>query len=167
VEFTAYAFNEDRVKSATSKPATHSLPQPRPGVQRRAYLVTVGVDVTSVSWRLRFARKGVTEIEELLERSLGQQFQIVPVQLLSAYQKNSEELLNLATKRNIQTVLKILSGREVSKADREKIPHQGQLQIATPDDLVVLYIASHGYVDPAGRFYVIPADIGPPLGVSE
>jgi hypothetical protein len=76
-------------------------------------------------------------------------------------------LLNLATKRNIQTVLNILSGGEVMKADREKIPHQEQLQSATPDDLVVLYIASHGYVDPAGRFYVLPSDIGPPLGVSE
>jgi hypothetical protein len=32
---------------------------------------------------------------------------------------------------------------------------------------MVLYIASHGYVDPVGKFYVIPADIGPPLGVGE
>ena len=32
-------------------------------------------------------------------------------------------------------------------------------------DSPILYIASHGYVDPIGKFYVIPSDIGPPLGV--
>jgi hypothetical protein len=167
VEFTAYAFNEDRVKSATSEPVIHPLKQLRPGVQRRAYLITVGVDVTSAGWRLRFARNGVTEVEGLLEKNLGPQYQVVPVQLISTYQKNSDELVNLATKRNIQTVLNILSGRDVAKADREKVPHQEQLQRATPDDLVILYIASHGYVNPAGKFYVIPSDIGQPLGVSE
>jgi WD40 repeat protein len=167
VEFTAYAFNEDRVKSATSEPAIYRLPQPRPGVQRRAYLITVGVDVTSAGWRLRFARKGVTDIEELLQKSFKSQYEVVPVQLISAYQKNSDELINLATKRHIQTVLNILSGRKVERAEREKIPHQEQLQAATPDDLVVVYVASHGYADPVGKFYAMPSDIGPPLGVSE
>lgn len=167
VEFTAYAFNEDRVKSATSEAAVYPLPQPRPGVRPKAYIVTVGVDFTSARWRLGFARKGVAEIEELLQKNLKSQYQVVPVQLLSAYQKNSDELVNLATRKNIQTVLNILSGRDVAQADRAKIPHQEELQSATPDDLVILYIASHGYVDPAGKFYVIPSDIGPPLGVSE
>jgi WD40 repeat protein len=167
VEFTAYAFNEDRVKSATSKPAVYPLSQSRSGVQRRAYLITVGVDVTSAGWRLRFAPKGSTEIEGVLQKSVGPQYQVVPLQLLSAYEKNNSELVNLATKKNIQTALNILSGRDVDQADREKLPHHQQLQAASPDDLVVIYIASHGYVDPAGRFYVIPSDIGQPLGVSE
>lgn len=167
VMFTAYAFNEDRVKSAISEPAIYRLPQLRPGSQPKAYVVTVGVDVTSAGWRLRFARTGVTEIEGLLQKTLAPRYQVVSVRLISAYQSNSNELVNAATKRNIQTVLSILSGRDVEKVVREKVQHQEQLQAATPDDLVVLYIASHGYVDPAGKFYVIPSDIGQPLGVSE
>ena len=167
VEFTAYAFNKDRVKSGTSAPAIHPL-GPRPDeVKRRAYLVTVGVDLTSAGWRLRFARTGAAEIETLLQKSLGSQYQVVPVQLLSGYEKRSDKVVNLATRKNIQNVLEILSGRHVAPADRETLPRQEELQSATPDDLVVVYIASHGYVDPRGRFYVMPSDIGPPLGVSE
>jgi hypothetical protein len=167
VEFTAYAFNEDRVKSTTSEPVVYSLTQPRPGAKPKAYVVTVGVDFTSAGWRLAFARKGAVETEALLQNSLKSKYEVVSIQLLSAYQKDSGELANLATRKNIQTVLNILSGGKVTEADRAKIPHQEQLQSATPDDLVILYIASHGYVDPAGKFYVIPSDIGPPLGVSE
>ncbi len=167
VEFTAYAFNEDRVKSATSEPVIYRLPQPRSGTHPRAYLITVGVDVTSAGWRLGFARKGVREVEGLLKEKLGSQYEVVPVQLISAYKENSTELVDLGTKGNLHTVLNVLSGENVAMADRQKIPKQEQLRIATPDDLVVLYIASHGYVDPGGKFYVIPSDIGQPLGVSE
>jgi hypothetical protein len=129
VEFTAYAFNEDRVKSATSEPVVYSLPQPRPGVQPKAYLVTVGVDFTSAGWRLAFARKGAADIETLLQNSLKSKYEVVPVQLLSAYQKTSGELVKLATGKNIQTVLNILSGRDVASADREKIPYHAKLKI--------------------------------------
>src|SRR6185295_19895710 len=49
-------------------------------------------------------------------------------------------------------------------AQRHSFP---MLQSAAPDDLVVLYIASHGYADPDGTFYIIPSDIGEPAGISE
>jgi Caspase domain len=61
-------------------------------------------------------------------------------------------------------VLSLLSERGVTAAQRQAFP---LLQSATPDDLVVIYIASHGYADPNGKFYVIPSDIGEPAGVSE
>ena len=32
---------------------------------------------------------------------------------------------------------------------------------------MLLYIASHGYADPNGKFYVVPSDIGEPAGVTE
>ena len=48
VEFTAYAFNVDRVKSATSKPVVYTLPPHGPTVRRRAYIVTVGVDAHQI-----------------------------------------------------------------------------------------------------------------------
>ena len=169
VEFTGYAFNEDRVKSATSEPTVYTLRQPRPGVKRRAYVITVGVDATSdPSLRLGFAPKGAREVERLLKEKLHSEYDVVPVELISEYNEDSTELAqDLATKINLQTALSILSGSNVTGAERKSIPHQEQLRAATPDDLVVLYIASHGYADPNGKFHVLPSDIGEPAGVSE
>lgn len=168
VEFTAYAFNEDRVKSETSEPAVYVLPQPRPGVRQRAYLLTVGVDATSdPSLRLAFAPKGAREVAQLLQEKLASQYEVVTVPLISEYTGEGGVPKNVATKNNLQTVLSILSGRAVSLADRQPLPNQEQLRAATPDDLVVLYIASHGYADPSGKFYVVPSDIGEPAGISE
>lgn len=169
VEFTAYAFNVDRVKSATSQPVIYALPQSRPSVRRRAYIVTVGVDATSdPSLRLGFAPNGARDVEKLLKTKLQSHYEIVPVPLISEYKEDSTELAqDLGTKINLQTVLGILSGRDVTPAQRQSLPNQLQLSAATPDDLVVLYIASHGYADPAGKFYVVPSDIGEPAGVSE
>jgi hypothetical protein len=162
VGFTAYAFNEDRVKSATSPVREFPLPKERKPVQRRAFLITMGVDVTSdPAWRLSFAPNGANRIEKLLTERLPSFYKIVPVPLLSAW--NKDVLTDEATKGHLQAVLRILSG-QASTSDQELFP---QIRPATPDDLVVLYIASHGYVDPRGTFYVIPSDVGEPNGVSE
>jgi WD40 repeat protein len=169
VEFTAYAFNEDRVKSATSHPFVYELQRPRPASGRRAYAIMVGVDATSdPSLRLGFAPNGAREIESLLREKLQSDYEFVSVPLISEYREGSPDLRQyLATKVNIRTVIDILSGREVKEEDRRPLPNQEKLRAATPDDLVVIYVASHGYADPRGTFYVIPSDIGEPAGVSE
>jgi WD40 repeat protein len=167
VEFTAYAFNEDRVKSATTEPVVYRFAPRRTEIQRRAYVITVGVDWTSADWRLGFAPKSAREVEQLLTQNFqAQRFQVVPVQLLSAYKENSSEVIDLATKENLQTVLNILAGRSVPAVNRQRIPAEKQLRRATPDDVLVLYIASHGYADPSGKFYVVPSHNGDG-GVSE
>lgn len=169
VKFTAYAFNEDRVKSPTSEPAVYTLPTLRAGIRRRAYIVTVGVDATSdPSLRLGFAPKGAREIEALLRENLKSQYEVVSLPLISEYKKGSNELQqDFATKDNIHRVLNILSGESGLTAKWQALPNQEELQSATPDDLIVLYIASHGYTDPDGRFYIVPSDIGEPTDVSE
>ena len=169
VGFTAYAFNEDRVKSTTSEAVFYTLPQPRPEVKRRAYVIAVGVDATSdPSLRLGFAPHSAREIEQLLKEKLRNQYEVVTVPLISEYREdNADPGRNLATKEHLQTVLNILSGREATTAQRQSLPNQEQLRRATPDDLVVLYIASHGYADPGGAFYVVPSDIGESVGVGE
>lgn len=163
VKFTAYAFNEDRVKSETSAPISFTFPSPRKAAaSQRAYLITIGVDATSArNWRLLFAPNGARDIEKFLKDMLQAKYEIVPVQLISEFHEDGLGFKqNLATKNNIQTVLNILSGREVKAAQREPIPNQDKLRAATPDDLVILYIASHGYADPRGVFYTIPSDLG-------
>jgi len=49
---------------------------------------------------------------------------------------------NLATKANIKAVLDVLSGR---KADVSAIPDGDKLRQATPDDLVLISFAGHGF----------------------
>jgi hypothetical protein len=163
VHFTAYAFNEDRVKSATSRVQEFSLPKYQMTVQRRAFVVTMAVDVTSdPEWRLSFAPGDALAIQKLLKEKLpSSSYEIIPVPLISAWQNGV--LVDDATKEHLQSVLRVLSG-EGTALEKAAFP---QLRAATPDDLIILYIASHGYVDPQGAFYIIPSDIGEPNGVSE
>jgi WD40 repeat protein len=170
VTFTAYAFNEDRVKSETSKPVVYALPKTRPtNILRRAYIVTVGVDATSDrNLRLLFAPNGARDIEQFLRDRLQSKYEVVPVQLISELQDGGIGFKqNLATKSNIQTVLSILSGRKVEATERQQIPNQDKLQAATPDDLVILYIASHGYSDLKRMFYIMPSDLEVSTGETE
>lgn len=164
VEFTAYAFNEDRVKSETSEPVLYTLPKSRLEGKPRAYVITVGVDVTSdPNLRLSFAPNGAIQVERLLVDKLQSQYEVVPVRLLSEYRPDGNDpTALLPTKNNLREVLAVLSAHTPDTKKRD-FP---ALQSATPDDLVVVYIASHGYADPNGKFYAIPSDIGDPAGVS-
>ncbi|PYP84488.1 MAG: hypothetical protein DMF61_19980 [Blastocatellia bacterium AA13] len=163
VAFTAYAFNADRVKSETSQPVIYALPKVRPAVRPKAYIITMGVDVTrDPNWRLPFASIGARAIEQLLRNKLSPEYDMVTVPLLSEY-RNSRIWQNHAAKADLERALLVLSGHG-SAAQREEFP---QLRQATPDDLVMLYIASHGYADPNGTFYVVPSDVGGSGLVSE
>ncbi len=53
--FTAYAFNEDRVKSETM-PATRQVPASPLPARPRAYLIAMGVSACQTrAWDLRYA----------------------------------------------------------------------------------------------------------------
>ncbi|RWQ29400.1 MAG: hypothetical protein EOS21_32780, partial [Mesorhizobium sp.] len=69
VTFTAYAFNEDRVKSATATDDSYTVPQDIAVPARpRAYVVTVGVNkYEKQSLRLNFAVADAEAIETALE----------------------------------------------------------------------------------------------------
>ena len=71
VEFSAYAFNEDRIKSATSR-FEHSLENPLPPIKGRAYVLTIGVRASeSPVKRLTYAAKDAKRIGEVLSASLA------------------------------------------------------------------------------------------------
>ena len=64
VHFTAYAFNEDRVKSETDSNDKYVVPDDVPSARPRAYVVTIGVNTYDNPTRnLSFAAKD--------ERDLG------------------------------------------------------------------------------------------------
>lgn len=169
VEFTAYAFNEDRVKSETSKPAIYTHSTSRPEIKRKAYIITVGIDkTTSPAWKLSYAPKSANVVNEFIKDKLKSNYEIVPVQLISDEQNNGNS--TLPTKDNIKTVLNILSEEIVPTEQRKNIFNQDKLQKAAPDDLVFLYIASHGYITPDQNnplFHIVPFNVGKSSAITD
>lgn len=117
VIFSAYAFNEDRVKSLTDRfyydlPATA---QPRKG---RAYIISVGVSAfENPTFNLEFADNDARAMRTVIEKHLlaaGQFSEVVPITLTSDYQRQGDKTVvteKLATKANFQRVLMRLSNR--------------------------------------------------------
>jgi hypothetical protein len=168
VEFSAYAFNEDLVKSATSAPFVYKLTPPPTQEKPRAYIVTVGVNANQTGWDLDFAAKSALDMQQLLKDKLKEEYKVVDVQLLSDFEPDGPRVsLKQATKENIRAVLDVLAGRPVDEERRREVPKLDTIQPATPDDLVILFITSHGYADPRGHFYVIPYNTGILSGISE
>jgi len=127
--FSAYAFNEDRVKSLTDRfryelPAS---PQPRKG---KAYIVSVGVSAFENSaFNLEFADNDAREMQAAIGGHLaatGQFSEIVPITLTSDYKKQNGQTIvteNLATKGNFRNVLMQLSNRaQLATAEIPKPP---------------------------------------------
>jgi hypothetical protein len=117
VIFSAYAFNEDRVKSLTDR-FFYDLPaaaQPRKG---RAYIISVGVSAfENPTFNLEFADNDARAMRTVIEKDLlaaGQFSEVIPITLTSDYQRQGEKLLvteKLATKANFEKVLTRLSNR--------------------------------------------------------
>jgi hypothetical protein len=115
--FSAYAFNEDRVKSLTDR-LRYELPasaQPRKG---KAYIVSVGVNAFENStFNLEFADNDAHEMQAAIGQRLtatGQFSEVVPITLTSNYKKQNGQTVvteNLATKGNFRNVLMRLSSR--------------------------------------------------------
>src|ERR1019366_4451515 len=68
-----------------------------------------------------------------------------------------------ASKTNLHSVLATLSGREAPNTGALAAMH---LKQTTPDDLVLIHIATHGYTDGSGTFYIVPTDIGRDVGTA-
>lgn len=137
VSFTAYAFNDDRVKSDT---AEASLPvsvgdASRP---RRAYVLTVGINGYQDGKRdLAFAVNDAKAIADVLKRFRG--YETTTVSLISVAPFKPGDA-GQATKAAIHRAFVALAGK------------------ARPDDLVVVSFSSHGYTTRDGQFYIVPAD---------
>ena len=163
VTLTAYAFNDDRVKSDT---ATRVVPVPSglAPLAGTAYVVAVGVNRTesSPAWSLRYAASDAFEIIRVLAERLAATHlyaRVVPVRLVSD-EPGSPAGDGAATKRNLEVVLDRLAGREVPAARLSAVAGADRILPARPEDLVILAISSHGFTDRAGAFHFVLADIG-------
>jgi WD40 repeat protein len=171
VEFTAYAFNSDRVKSATARKTFRPAHAPAP-VKGRAYLISVGVNAyENPAWDLRFAANDARRLQEVVSERLareGTYSEVVSVPLVSDYEskdgrKSEPRVLTeaAATKANFRAVLDVLAGKAVDPQLLKSIPAAEHLRPAAPEDLVLISFSSHGYADERGNFYLLPSDTGP------
>jgi len=166
IEFSAYAFNVDRIKSATDR-KLFDMPAGIAPERGRAYLVSVGVNAYEApELDLSFAANDARSIERVMRERLsrfGQYSEVISVTLLSDYRMRAGRRAltdKRATKANFKAVLDLLAGRDVSPETIKEIPGAARLKTARPEDIVIISFASHGYADEQGAFYLIPYDTG-------
>ena len=166
VEFSAYAFNEDRVKSRTARKffSPRSGAQSFPALKGRAYLINIGVNASeNGAWSLNFAADDARRIGEVLSEELrgtGNYQEVVQVSLLSDYSLEGKIKEKLATRANIEAVFHKLAGKPVADNLIKRIPRAAKLQTARPEDLVIISFSSHGIRTAKGDFYLLPFDTG-------
>lgn len=154
VNFTAYAFNEDRVKSATAR-RDYRVPAEIRKRSRRAYVLTIGVDSYQDAGRqLQFAVNDAKAMAQVLSALDG--YEVVGISLTSQGRVPNEWQ---ATKVNIRAVLARLAGRPLSDS-LELVKGSDRLATATPDDVVIVTFAGHGYTTADGRFFLLASDSG-------
>ncbi len=160
VRFSAYAFNEDRIKSET---AAAVYDRPATTVRaRRAFVLTIGIDAyEDPRLSLRFAARDADLISERLAALPGFAPGDVHRAALTA-PAIAQGKPRRVSKETIAAAFGILAGapREplVEKLERAGFGDATALEAARPDDLVVIAYAGHGWADKTGNFYLIPSD---------
>ncbi|PYS77148.1 MAG: hypothetical protein DMF66_10875, partial [Acidobacteria bacterium] len=149
--FTAYAFNRDDVKSTDA-----ALDITGADSLKRApttYVLAVGVnEYANTHYNLKYAAADATDFVEEVKR---QRVRVEPggrVEVVTLL--NSE-----ATKQNILTALRRLSGAGAGPLAAGAPKSLEGLKAAEPEDVVVIYFAGHGTAH-GKRFYMIPHDLG-------
>ncbi len=167
IKFTAYAFNKDRVKSATSSRIFNRVGDSPPRL-RKAYLISMGVNAyQNPAWNLQFAANDARKIQQSLFQqlsNLNEYDEIIQIPLISEFEsiQNQQKLLyNNATKEKLKSTLLALTGQNSENKTNQNMPIFDKLQTANLEDLIIISFSGHGYVDDQGIFYLLPHDIGP------
>ncbi|WP_316188407.1 MULTISPECIES: caspase family protein [unclassified Bradyrhizobium] len=156
--FSAYAFNEDRVKSATAS-LEYQVPSDVARREARAYVVTVGANSYDAKERqLHFAVRDAEAMRESMSRLDG--YKVVPVSLTS---DGDDRTRWDATKAKIRAVLSRLAGKSTPSGSLAGVNGVDRLAQATPDDVVIVTFSGHGYTAKDGAFYLLPSDSGKDL----
>lgn len=158
---TAYAFNEDRLKSETAQFAFRPEPvAPRP---RRAYVVAIGIDhYREKRLDLRYAGADAALMRDRLGDIPGYETRHLTIATTgSAAPSLASGQVRYVTRDTVLPILAILAGRDRA-AMLDRLRRQGidasMLEAATPDDLVILSYSGHGWADKRGEFYIVPSE---------
>jgi WD40 repeat protein len=156
--FSAYAFNEDRIKSETA-----SYAYTRPAVaarQPRAFVVAIGIDdYDTPRFKLNYSVADARLISTRLETIPGFAVQ----RLVLSGERAADGTRKRISNRTIRRVLSLLAsdrGRATTLkalADEDGVD-ASMIAAATPDDIVIVSFSGHGWADRQGNFYLIPSD---------
>ena len=111
VRFTAYAFNEDRVKSETASndDMPYKVPDDVAPAKPRAYVIAIGVNAyDNPEWKLGYAVKDALDLSGALKSIEG--YEVVSVPLVSGEKDGAQ--LDEASQANIADTLALLGGHE-------------------------------------------------------
>jgi len=170
IEFSAYAFNSDRIKSETARAVYRN--NSAKVVPRRAYVVVFGVNkYQSPGWDLQFAANDARAMREILSdrlRRAKDYAEVVEIPLVSDDEtvNNQTTQKRDATKTNVRTVLELLAGKTPDEKSLKTLTDAlgaetvGKIKQANPEDAIFISFSSHGYADRNGVFYILPTDIG-------
>lgn len=156
LKLTAYAFNDDRVKSTTARIDLRQPPA-RQLRARRAFVVTIGINAyDQPDLTLQFAVNDAQLLSQRLSVIPG--YDVRQIVLAGTEANGKSTKITAAT---IAQVIAILAGKNVA-ASKAALAQQGfdasQLDAATPDDIVILSYSGHGWADKTGEFYLVPSD---------
>lgn len=164
VEFSAYAFNSDRVKSDTAR-AKFKIGAPKTR-QGKTYLVSIGVNASENSSRVLYqSAKVAQKTQEILApRLVGGAANVIGISLVSRHTSETSGVLaeNNATKAKIKAVFSLLGGSGTD-ADRKilaGIANVEKIETVQPEDELIIVFSGHGDRDRNGFFYLLPYDIG-------
>jgi WD40 repeat protein/uncharacterized caspase-like protein len=146
---TAYAFNNDNVKSKDAQLAlTGADSLKRAGT---AYILAVGInEYANSQYNLKYAVADAQSFGDEVRLRQKQIAQFERVEVIPLINEN-------ATKANILSVLSRLAG--VPGPPSLKAGPLERIRRADPEDTVIIYFAGHGTAQ-AQRFYLIPHDLG-------
>jgi hypothetical protein len=155
--FSAYAFNEDRIKSETAtRTFTRGPVAPR---RPQAYVVAIGIDdYDTPRFRLNYSVADARLIADRLAAIPGYDVH----RLTLAGEQAADGHRSRVDQATIGQVLSLLAGSGNRDATLAALRASGidasMLQQATPDDLVIMSFSGHGWADPKGNFYLIPTN---------
>lgn len=173
IDFSAYAFNKDRVKSLSTHKIYEIPSSLEAATKGRAYIIAAGVNSTDVNiGELRFAANDATAVKDQLVASfeaLDSYSEVVPISLISDFNSDNanKNKRKQGTKQNIQAVFELLAGHpeKVSPVVLKGLPDAKRIHKASPDDLILFFFAGHGFADSSGSsFYLLPSDLGKDIG---
>ena len=150
-DFTAYAFNRNNVKSADALLTLEGADALRRTPATHIFAAGVN-EYANAHYNLKFAVADATDFVEEVKR---QRAQIEPAGKIEVAMLTNAE----ATKQNIITAIRRLSGAEKGPLPASAPKSLEALTAAEPEDVVVVYFAGHGTAQ-KNRFYLIPHDLG-------
>lgn len=159
IEFSAYAFNDDSIKSET---ATYLLAHAaQDNTIRRAYVLAVGVNAyENPSWDLSYAASDAEANASLISMGLEASGEFESVHSLALISREQTEP-RLARRDVIEAILNQIAGQPMdADLPRVIVDIAKAFPPARPQDLVYVALAGHGLATSDGQFHFFPQEFG-------